>query len=236
MNDLNDFYSINSGSVKKYTTKEKIHVKKIQYYHYIYVLLIVFALATTFAVFKLCISDNKNLSETIALGSIFATFGSSIVAVFSLVMSSCYDHFLSNIYVLFRQLEPGKEWQRWAFIKRRSHKILFNGENAYQELENATIVFDVGSHNIEVNIPTIKEDFFDLPNWHHWKLMRDKARDFESNVLTKNDNPAQALMVWDCIYNNYCSIIKYKIAKAFVVIGEAYILSSILWAFCYRIF
>ena len=74
---MSAFYSINSGSVKKYTTKEKMHVKKIQYYHYIYVLLIVFALATTFAVFKLCISDNKNLSETIALGSIFATFGSS---------------------------------------------------------------------------------------------------------------------------------------------------------------
>ncbi len=232
---MKEFYIINSGSVQKYTTTDKVHVRKIQYYHYIYAALIVVAVITTFLVFKLCIKDKNNLSDTIALGSIFATFGSSIVAIFSLTMSSCYDHFLSNIYVLFRQLEPGKEWQRWAFIKRKSHNVLFNGENAYQELKNATVTFDVGSHNIEVNIPTIKEDFFDLPNWKHWKMMHKSARDYESTVLTKNENPAQALMVWDCIYNNYCSIIKYKLAKAIVILGEAYIISSILWAFCYRI-
>ena len=30
-------------------------------------------------------------------------------------------------------------------------------------MKNPTISFNLGSHKIDINIPTVKEDFFDLP-------------------------------------------------------------------------
>lgn len=184
----------------------------------IYIIIILIAFFTTYWVFIKCINNKNDLSQTIALGSIFATFGSSIVAIFSLYMGTVYDRFLSNMMVMFRQIEPGKEWQRWAFIKRKSHQVLFNGQSAYQVLTNAEIEFNVGSHNVKLYIPTIKEDFFDLPNWKAWLMMKKEAKNYESYVLNKSDNPANALMMWDCIYDNFCSIVKYKIAKSLVVL------------------
>lgn len=232
---MDDFYCINQGNVCKYTTEDKVKINNIKMYHIIYIVITILAFLSTYLVFINCIDENKALSNTIALGSIFATFGSALVGVFSLVMGSCYDRFLSNYYILFSQLEPGKKWQRWAFIKRESHQTLFNQESAYQVLTNAKVVFNVGSHSIELFIPTIKEDFYDLPNWKSLKQMQTKSKDYESHVLSKCDRPDQALMVWHCIYDNFLIIAKYKIAKAIVVLGVAYLMASIVMAFLYRI-
>lgn len=229
-----DFYLISPGNVEKYTTEKKQNIKKFRSYYIFYFILISFAFVSTYLIFLNCIGEEKLLPDTIALGSIFATFGSSLVGVFSLIMGSEYDRFISNYNVLFKQLKPEKYWKRWAFIKRESHQGLFNNEHAYQKLTNAKVKFNVGSHPILLDIPTIKEDFFDLPNWRNLLKMKLEAKDFESHVLNKCKQPADPLMVWDCIFDNFKIISKYKIAKAMVVLGESYILASIIMAFSYR--
>lgn len=231
---MEEFYKIVPGNVKKYTSKKKEFNNIIKCRYGIYCLVLIAAFEFTYMIFIQCISQERRLSDTIALGSIFATFGSSLVAVFSLTMGSTYDRFLSNINTLFKELDPEKAWFRWAFIKRKSHQILYNGEYAYQELTNAKIYFDVGSHKIDMFLPTIKEDFFDLPNWKSWGQMLLNARDYEHYVLNNCMDPAIPLMVWDCVWDNFCVILKYKFAKILVLLGDALIISSVFWSFAYR--
>ena len=229
------FYDIIPGNVKKYeaTNKEKIH--KIKMYHFFYIVAIVIAIVSTYLVFYKCIDKNRKLSDTIALGSIVATFGSSVVAIFSMSLNTLYDRFLSDFMIFSNSLEPEKYWIRWSFIKRKSHHILYNGVSTYQELTNSMIKFNVGSHTIEFFIPTIKEDFYDLPNWKSLLAMKKEKKDYESYVLNNSEEPANALMIWDCIYDELCCIAKYRMARFAVVLGEAYILTSIIMAFLYRL-
>lgn len=63
--------------------------------------------------------------------------------------------------------------------------------------------------------------------------MLTEAKNYESYVLNNLSNSATSLMVWDCILDNYKSIAIYKLAKLMIVIGESFIISSIVLAFFY---
>ena len=229
------FYDITPGNVKKYEAKNKEKIQRIKVYHVFYMVAVIVALVSTYFVFSNCIDENKKMSDTIALGSIFATFGSSVVAIFSMSLNTLYDRFISDFMIFSQSLEPDKHWIRWSFIKRKSHHVLYNGVSTYQELTNSMIKFNVGSHTIEFFIPTIKEDFYDLHNWKSLLEMKNRKKDYESYVLNNSEEPAKALMIWDCIYDELCCIAKYRVARFAVVLGEAYILTSIIMAFLYRL-
>lgn len=230
---MNEAFSFTTGNVTRYSSDKMKRIKHIHLYHIVYVLSFIGCLTITYIVFNKCISSQHKLSETIALGSIFATFGSSIVAIFSLTLSSYYDHFCNNLTILFTELCPNNKWHRWPFIKRESHSILYNNELTYQRLKNIDICFNVGSHHITIAIPTIREDFYDLPNWTSYLNMLFKIKDFESYVLHNIAEPANPLMIWDCILDNFKSISIYKLARLMIIIGVSFIFSSILLAFFY---
>ncbi len=232
---MEKFYDITPGNVKKYEAKNKEKIHRIKTYHVFYMVAVIIAIVSTYLVFYKCIDENSKLSDTIALGSIFATFGSSVVAIFSMTLNTLYDRFLSDFLIFSKLHEPETEWIRWSFIKRKSHHILYNGASMYQELTNSMIKFNVGSHTIDFFIPTIKEDFYDLPNWRSFLSMKRRKKDYESHVLNNSEDPANALMIWDCIYDELCCIAKYRVARFAVVLGEAYILTSIIMAFIYRL-
>lgn len=90
---MENAFKIQSGQVTKYIDPERKKIKRLHMYHIIYFISFCLCIAITFFVFKLCISNTKKLSDTIALGSIFATFGSAIVSIFSITLSNVYDHF-----------------------------------------------------------------------------------------------------------------------------------------------
>ena len=113
-------------------------------------------------VFNICITK-PILSETISLGAIFTTFSSAIIALISNVQSSKLNRVLTNIDILFIDILKTKKWVRWAFLKRTSKENLFNDRSLHYKLENPQIDFNVGSHNISIDIPTIEDDFYDLP-------------------------------------------------------------------------
>lgn len=228
-------YNFTPGNVKKYTVDSKKKICHLHIYHAIYLFFFLIAFLVTFITFRLCILSTDTLSETIALGSIFATFGSSIVAIFSLVLTNQYDRFKANLSIFYTDLFPDNNdhWHRWPFIKRESHHTLYNKELTYQILTNATITFNVGSHCITLPFPTIKEDFYDLPNWQSLFRALTNSKHFESYVLNNIDPPATPLMIWDCMLDNLKCIAKYKIAKLFVAFGTALIFSSIILSFIY---
>lgn len=230
-----DAFKVQTGHVTKYTTKEKKRINHLHSYHIIYFICFFSCVIITFFIFKLCITDKTNLSDTIALGSIFATFGSAIISVFSITLSNIYERFCCNINILFKELCPESEWHRWPFIKRESHSTLYNKEVTYQILENIKITFNVGSHNMSIFLPTVREDFYDLPNWRSLKNMFIEAKNYESYVINKIVDPALPLMMWDCILDNFKSIALYKLAKLMIVIGGSFIFSSIIFAFFYTL-
>ena len=228
-------FEIQSGKVTKYEANEKKRIRYVHIYKIIYLCCFILCIIITFFIFKLCISDKSDISQTIALGSIFATFGSAIVSVFSITISSMYEHFCSNINILFKDLCPESEWHRWPFIKRESYRILYNNEGTYQVLENIKVIFNVGSHNISIIIPTIREDFYDLPNWKSFKDMIKQSKNYESYVIKNVDDSANSLMIWECILDNFKSIALYKLSKLMIIIGGSFIFSSIVFAFFYTL-
>lgn len=226
-------FTFTEGEVTKYSTTQKKRIKHIYFYQIIYCASFIICFFISFIIFKICIENKNKLQDTIALGSIFATFGSSIVAIFSITLNNIYDRFCKNLNILFSELIPNNSWYRWPFIKRMSHSKLFNNELTYQILNNAKLEFNVGSHPINIILPTVREDFYDLPNWKNYYTMLTEAKNYESYVLNNLSNSATSLMVWDCILDNYKSISIYKLAKLMIVIGESFIISSIVLAFFY---
>lgn len=230
---MTEVVSFKEGNVTKYSTPKKNHIRKFHFYHLIYFIALIICILITFWVFNRCIPPKDELSETIALGSIFATFGSAIVAIFSILLSRYYERFCNNINILFTELYTEKKWYRWPFIKRESHSVLFNDEITYQVLENATFNFNVGSHILTISLPTIREDFYDLSNWKSYIMMLKESKNYESHVLSKIKQPAIPLLIWDCVLDNYRSIAIYKIARLAVITGCFFILTSIFFAFFY---
>ncbi len=232
---MTDVFEIELGQLTKYTLSEKKKIKRLHIYHIIYISCFIACMVITYFIFKLCISNTEKISETIALGSIFATFGSAIVSVFSITLSNVYEHFCCNIDILFKELCPNSEWHRWPFIKRESCSTLYDKELTYQTLENSKITFNVGSHRISVFLPTIREDFYDLPNWRSLKSMLSEAKNYESYVINNVKDSALPLMVWECISDSFKSIALYKLSRFMIVIGSAFILSSFVFAFFYTL-
>lgn len=114
-----EIYLITTGEVEEYSINKSSYQRIIPLYYIFYFSLSIFAVLSTGIIFSICI-DEKSLSETIALGSIFATFGSSVVSVFSIVMNNQSDRFMSNIEILYSDIIPEKKWVRWSFIKRKN--------------------------------------------------------------------------------------------------------------------
>lgn len=234
---MKEAYLITKGTLKKYADVDK-KVKKIYFYHIIYFFTFFIAGFFTYKIFNISISDEKKLSDTIALGSIFATFGSSIVAIFSLKMGFECDRFNNNIRILYKDLEPENEWYRWPFVKREMYQVLYNGTNTYQVVDNSTITFNIGSHESSFKIPTVKEDFYDLPNWKALFKMKKESKDYQSfiiNHITDTYKEAIALSIWDCLLDSYNVIAKYKLSRYFTTVGEIFVLWSIVFAFIYRL-
>ncbi len=232
---MTNAFKIQSGQVTKYTTCKKKKINHLHIYHVIYLICFILCITITFFIFKLCISNTADLSNTISLGSIFATFGSAIVSVFSITLSNVYEHFCCNINILFKELCPENEWHRWPFIKRESYSTLYNKDLTYQVLENSKITFNVGSHNISVFLPTIREDFYDLHNWRSLKNMLRESKNYESYVINNITDSATSLMIWDCVYDNFKSIALYKFSRLMIVIGGSFIFASFIFAFFYTL-
>lgn len=80
---MSNFYQVISGNIEGSKTEKSYLIEKYKFLLVLFqVISICLAMLFTYKIFTICISE-KNLENTISLGSIFATFGSAIVAVVS---------------------------------------------------------------------------------------------------------------------------------------------------------
>ena len=207
----------------------------------IYICSFLLTLGITFYVFKSCITPTSSqdgiviaLSECISLGSIFATFGSALIAVFSLSSAQQLSDFEDKISIINEEFARQKfpNWKRWEFLPRYSREKLSNGDYKYFILRNASLCFVFEQKELSIAIPTVRKDFIDLPIFRNWLRMCKHKRTYISYVYMNECR--DELVIWDCLHSIYNNIILYRFCQFIVWIGSSFVINSIIHAFFYE--
>lgn len=179
-------------------------------------------------------SATFKLIDCITTGSLFATFGSALIAVFTLFTAKYLTRFYDDVSILMLDLSSDEinpvRWKRWAFVPR-INRIKYSAKPKYIGLDNATITFCIGDEQITFKIPTTEsdiEEFLILRYLIQMKRLRKKY----FNELDKNSQ-FEEYPAWDCVFDIYKCALFYRLSNLCVWIGTCFIMHSILFAFCY---
>lgn len=178
-----------------------------------------------------------SLISCITTGSLFATFGSAIIAVFTLYTGRYFTCFQENLAILTENLAEESHHRtaprRWPFIPRVS-RTRFANETHFFGIESVQIQFQIGAFSHSFPLPTTEADFKDLPillSYLEMKLIR-------KHYLTGLKSPEHLAEypMWDCVMAIYRSILLYKASYFCVWIGVCFVLQSIVFTFFYPCF
>ena len=163
-------------------------------------------------------TPDASLLLIISTGAILATFGSALSAIGGTWERDLHDRVLTNIDVLYVDILKQEKWRRWPFLARTSRTKRLDGTRLVENLENAKLPLNVGTHHIEVDIPTVLEDFFDLPVLKNtYDIVR--FRIAASTTLMKGKDihvetatglkPSDEYMAYECICSVWLSVFKF---------------------------
>lgn len=232
---LEKTYQLKDGQIKLLHCKRQyiLELKKILNGIRLFLALsVVFVLVcfVTWMIYKKCIIELK-LEQTISLGAVFATLGSALVAVLSLVCNEQYEQFMDNVRILETSLFKKEKWERWPFVKRIQKIKISSGEYYYYILYNPSIIFISEQWKLEVSLPSGKNDFRELPIYRTlFRLITNKKK---YNLMLLNQNEMQDKLIWECLTRIYVNILIYQFSKMIVWIGSCFIFSSIFFSFFY---
>ena len=178
-----------------------------------------------------------NLVTLLATGAIIATFGSAIGAISHVWQSDLLERVKINIEILYHDIFKQKSpWKRWPFLSRSTKNILLDKSTQITTLRNPEIPLDIGTHQINIDLPTVLEDFFDLPVISNfWPLFRfRKAAHTRISNKPKNDaNPSTNLtreneyMAYECMYDIWKTVCIFRLSRYFLHFGSSLIISSV---------
>lgn len=178
---------------------------------------------------------HQSFIVSLSSAAILATLGSAITNVGSLWTGDYSNRIALCVDILYRDILKQEAWRRWPFLLRGGTKKLFGGDIQQFELQNPTIPFNVGSHDIEVQVPTVQEDFFDLPIFKnvmplfrfrtaaHTTMMNSP----QDEVFPKNQlKPMEQYMAYECLTDIWWSILIFRSARYVVHFGAAVTIAS----------
>lgn len=229
-------YIIKNTTVIKWAVIKYIFILFLRFIKYTVIYLGSFII--TYYIFLICIPEIpedifSNLEPSISLGAIFATFGSAVVAIYSLHCNEQLRKFHETLDTLQTSLLKNASWTRWQFLKRY-HVVKHLHQYYCYCLVNPCITFQDNKESLKLYLPYAKEDFYDLPILlTYCKILR-----FRKKYLLDIDNFQQMsfqseLMLLDCLSCLYRDIINYKKGVFFLVIGCFFIFNSILFSLFY---
>lgn len=228
-------YQLKKGQIKLLHCKRQYILELKNLFNQIKWLLsisVVFVLVcfVTWIIYKKCIIELK-LDQTISLGAVFATLGSAMVSVLSLVCNEQYEQFMDNVRILEISLFKKEKWERWPFVKRMQKIKISSGEYYYYILYNPSIIFISEKWKLEISLPSGKNDFRELPVYRAlFRLIRNKKK---YNLMLVNQNEMKDKLIWECLTRIYVNILIYQWSKMIVWIGSCFIFSSIFFSFFY---
>lgn len=213
--------------------------KKPTNHHLLVHRLVVFVLylaATWLAYILLSIpAARESFIASLSSAAILATFGSAIATVGSLWTGDYAGRIALNVDILFRDILKQDAWRRWPFLLRGGTKTLFGGNIQQVRLCNPKILLNVGSHHIKVIVPTVQDDFFDLPLFKNVvPLLRFRTAALTTITKSPKDDvfpqnqlkPMDQYFAYECLTDIWCSVLIFRTARYVVHFGAALTIAS----------
>ena len=172
----------------------------------------------------------KDVVALLSSGAILATFGSAIGSIGQIWQQDLLERVRLNIDILFKDiLKQESPWRRWPFLPRSSDRKLLDGGTHHVTLSNPEVPLDVGTHVIKIDLPTVLEDFFDLPLLNNcWPLLR-----FRSSAHTVLGNrpkgaknpktdlePSDEYLAYECMLDIWSAVLKFRVARYVIHFGS----------------
>lgn len=120
-------------------------------------------------------------------------------------------------------------------MPRSGKRKLLDGSSHHSTLSNPEIPLDVGTHIIKIELPTVFEDFFDLALFNnYWPLLRFRnsahtvygRKPKEQKSKDTGLTPSDEYMAYECMFDTWGAIFKYRAARYFVHFGSGLTISG----------
>jgi len=186
--------------------------------------------------------SQKDLVTLLSTGAILATFGSAIGAVGLIWQNDLLERVRLNVDILFRDiLKQETPWRRWPFLARTGRRKLLDGNSLQLTLSNPEVPLDVGTHVVKIDLPTVLEDFFDLPLTRNllplFRFRRSAHTVFgrkEKGIINPDTglSSSDEYMAYECMFDIWKSIFKFRVSRYVVHFGSGLtILGAVVVAF-----
>lgn len=220
-------------------------------HHSVHRKLVLLSYISAFAIGYYILSFNEINTSFVSLlsaGAIFATFGSALSSIGTLIERDLLERIKLNVDILYRDIyKVETPWRRWPFLPRDGRKKLFDNIESRIHVRNIEFPLDVGTHVIKVDLPTVLEDFFDLPlikNTFNLLRFHKPARTAHirkpKDIKNKETGllPFDEFMAYECFRDIWISVFKFRFSRYVIHFGAGLILGSILivsFNFIYRL-
>lgn len=215
-------------------SEKKDHLK---FHYWIVSIIYLLAFFIAYKVISSCESQ-KDLVTLLSTGAIFATFGSAVCAIGLVWQGDLLERVKLNVDIFYRDiLKQEIPWRRWPFLPRRQTKKTLDGSSQLLTLTNPQVPLDIGTHVLTVDLPTVLEDFFELPvirNFQQLYRFRSSARTVVGNKkkdeiheVTKL-SPSDGYMAYECLFDIWYSVLKFRVARYVVHAGSGLTIAGTL--------
>ena len=204
-------------------------IQKILWFLYA---VIIFVL-TGFVFYKV-LYPQENLFDTISLGAVFATLGSTLVSIASLICNKYYDEFTSCLDTFKNELSAQDIKLNWLFLKK--HEVIKKSKNEYvlYQASNPKVIFQLGAVNLSIEVPVQKKDFYELGLLKKILKMKVSKKIYITYLLNYTDSVMESgLYIWECLYHILCNALSYKFHRDLIITGTIFFVSGLIITFLY---
>lgn len=230
-------YSVFNSKLLVTNIKQRTRKPKMFWlYKILYCILIIAILAFTFFTFYAVLDSEEGLFNIVSLGAVFATLGSTLVSVASLLCSRYYEEFHNCMDTLQHELLTQNIDLSWPFLKSR--EIFRTSEDEYMmyQILNPKVCFEIGAINLSIEIPAQKKDFYEPELLKNILRMKICKKTYIAYLINHSESIMESgLYIWECMYHIQCSAFLYKICRNFIVAGTVFFISGLIATFLYPI-
>lgn len=232
---MNRAYSVVNGSLLVDSVKNPGNRLIISLCKKLVWLLIAFMIfSITWLIFDTALSSDPNIFNTISLGAVFATLGSTMVSISSLACNKNYEEFLACLSVLKDDLASENIDIKWTFLKKKEKIKKCNKLYITYQTTNPKIVFEMGNVNLPIEFPTQKRSFYELEILKSIVNMKISKKIYISYIISNcNSFMESGIYVWDCVYHILCCAFRYKIHKTIILLSVMIFISGLLITILY---
>lgn len=215
--------------------KQFIRAEKHLVIHYSLVLALYLAALVVATQLLAIPAAHRDFITSLSSGAILATFGSAIATIGMLWTGDRAGRIAMNVDILYSDILSVKAWRRWPFLPRSGVRALSDGMIQKYTLTNPSLLLKVGTHSHPIILPTVEQDYFDLPifsNLVPLLLLRREAhtaiaQDTPAIVFPESHMaPLSQLMAYECLLDIWYSVLIFRASRYVVHFGAALTISS----------